>query len=65
MTKEFEKIIPVLNALVYYSQISTVQNVRPVGMDSHDEAWRKGQKWLWKNCDLINGQYRLKSGSNQ
>jgi hypothetical protein len=44
-------------ALVYYSQIHTVKNVRPVEFPSHENTWRVVQQWLWDNCKRVNGEY--------
>lgn len=54
-----QEMIPLLEALIYYSQISTVENVVAAGMPTHEDAWRKAQKWLYDNCDIIDGKYVL------
>jgi hypothetical protein len=47
-------------ALVYYSQIHTVEGVQPVEYPKHSEAWRAAQKWIWGNCKADeNGVYKL------
>lgn len=50
----------IIRQLVYYSQISTVTGVRAADMDSHETAWRKGQKLLWSdNFNSRDGKYKF------
>ena len=62
--KQIEQLIPLVNALVYYSQIHTVTGVRAANMVDHETAWRKAQKWLWDNCNIVNGEYVLNKVQN-
>lgn len=58
--EKLQRLIELTNALVYYSQISTVKGVQPVEMPTHDAAWREAQQWLWDNCNIVEGKYILK-----
>lgn len=58
--EKFQRLIKLVEALVYYSQIHTVKGVRAANMDNHENTWREAQKWLWDNCDIIEGEYILK-----
>ena len=49
--------------LIYYSQIHTVTGVRPAEFDSHKDAWRKAQQFVWDNCEVKDGEYILKERS--
>lgn len=57
---KFQRLIKLVDSLVYYSQIHTVNGVRPANMDSHEKTWREAQKWIWDNCENTGGEYYLK-----
>jgi hypothetical protein len=52
--------IDVIEALIYYSQIHEVTNVRPAGMLSHKAAWLRAQQHLWDQCEVIDSKYQPK-----
>lgn len=60
-------ILEFLRPLIYYSQIHTVRGVQPVDMITHEEAWRKAQKWMNDNYDIVEsvgGNYRVPKQSS-
>lgn len=60
MTKkpDINRLIKLVQELVYYSQIHTVTGV--ISDIPHDKVWREAQQWLWNNCKIIEGEYFLK-----
>jgi NTP pyrophosphatase (non-canonical NTP hydrolase) len=63
MKQKLQEAIDLLEQLVYYSQIHTVSGVRPAGFDTHDEAWKKAQKFIRDNCEIVDGKYITKASS--
>lgn len=59
------ELMPMVEAMVYYSQIHTVRGVRSAEMPTHEIAWKSAQRWLWDNCKANKlGNYTLKEGES-
>jgi hypothetical protein len=57
MKQKLQEAIDLLEQLVYYSQIHTVSGVRPAGFDTHEEAWRKAQKFIYEFKSIIDEKH--------
>lgn len=53
--------IKIIETLIYYGHIHTVGGVQPVDMKSHKDTIWEAIEWLHQNCDIIDGERRLKS----
>lgn len=53
--------VKLLETLIYYGHIHTVEGVRPADMKTHKDAIWEGIEWLRNNCDIVDGEYKLKS----
>lgn len=58
--KDIQTLINLASALAQYSQIHTVTGVSYAGQPTHAQAIEQTQKWLYMNCDVVDGEYRLK-----
>lgn len=61
---KFQRLIKLVDSLVYYSQIHTVTGVCPANAESHEKTWKEARKWLLENCENIYGEYLLKNPLN-
>lgn len=59
--RDIQTLINLASVLAQYSRIHTVRNVSYAGQPSHAQAIWQTQKWLNMNCDVVDGEYRLKA----
>ncbi len=56
---KFQEAVKLLDTLVYYSNIRTVDGVQPANMLTHKDASNAAKQWLRDNCTIKEGEYLL------